>query len=172
MPLGPISGGASASSTPGLPVWTYTAGTMAAGLMKTNSATASAVTQIDLSVTAKNGSGVDLSTFLSTIPGSELSQMVITDSSGKSFVYRVDSSGNFGAYVRFTVTAISSDGTTLAGDFQVSFASGSLSIPNIMASSAFIPVGDGTYTVGLGGSQNGTITTVSGVITAIQEAQL
>lgn len=33
------------------------------------------------------------------------------------------------------------------------------------------PVADGTYTVGIGGTQNGTITTINGVITVIQEAQ-
>lgn len=32
------------------------------------------------------------------------------------------------------------------------------------------PVADGTYTVGLGGSQDGTITITNGVITAVQEA--
>jgi len=32
------------------------------------------------------------------------------------------------------------------------------------------PVANGTYTVGIGGTTNGTITIVGGVITAIQEA--
>ena len=31
-------------------------------------------------------------------------------------------------------------------------------------------VADGTYTVGIGGSTNGTITVVNGIITSIQEA--
>ena len=31
-------------------------------------------------------------------------------------------------------------------------------------------VADGTYTVGIGGTTNGTITVVNGIITAIQEA--
>lgn len=33
-----------------------------------------------------------------------------------------------------------------------------------------VPVADGTYTVGIGSVQNGTITVVGGIITAIQEA--
>ena len=32
------------------------------------------------------------------------------------------------------------------------------------------PVADGTYTVGIGGTTNGTITTVRGIITSVQEA--
>jgi len=32
------------------------------------------------------------------------------------------------------------------------------------------PVADGTYTVGIGTTQNGTITIVNGLITAIQQA--
>lgn len=36
--------------------------------------------------------------------------------------------------------------------------------------SSISPVADGTYTMGIGGTQNGTITIVNGVITAVQEA--
>lgn len=55
-------------------------------------------------------------------------------------------------------------------DLDFSSTSG-IQLPNgILTIKGAAPVGDGTYTVGLGLSQNGTITTVGGIITSIQQA--
>ena len=43
-------------------------------------------------------------------------------------------------------------------------------ISAVLTNSSITPVADGTYTVGIGTTQNGTITISSGIITAVQEA--
>jgi len=59
-----------------------------------------------------------------------------------------------------TATEFFGDGSNLTG----------ITVTQVLTASGISPVADGTYTVGLGLTQNGTITTVSGVITAVQEA--
>lgn len=45
-----------------------------------------------------------------------------------------------------------------------------ISLAPILSTTGIVPVADGTYTVGIGVTQNGTVTTQNGIITAIQEA--
>lgn len=177
MPLGPITGGeGGGSGTPGLPVWTYTAGAMGAGLMKTNSATANAVNQIDLSTTTKNGGsgGDSFGTYLVTLSANagSYSAIVITDSAGKSFFYGIGTVSQLTGYMRLTVFQYGADASTLSGDYQVNFVpAGAPTQELVNQLSGTSAVTDGTYTVGIGGTQNGTITVAKGVIISIQEAQ-
>lgn len=48
--------------------------------------------------------------------------------------------------------------------------SDAIELSNILTAAGITPIADGTYTLGLGVTNNGTITTKSGIITAIQEA--
>ena len=59
-----------------------------------------------------------------------------------------------------TVLAPNGSGTGLTG----------ITMGFVLTSSSITPVADGTYTVGIGGTQNGTITVQSGIITAVQQA--
>lgn len=58
-------------------------------------------------------------------------------------------------------------GNNIAGTYATI---SNVSFTNILTNSGITPIADGTYTVGLGVTTNGTITTVKGLITAIQEA--
>ena len=61
------------------------------------------------------------------------------------------------------------DSETIAFEV-VDWGSGQKQITAFTPSDGTPPVADGTYTVGIGSTQNGTITTKGGIITAIQEA--
>lgn len=157
------------SSTPGLPVWTYTAGAMGAGLMKTDTDNWSTATVIDLSDISKNG--IDISALLLLLPPQSC-VLLFTDSTGKTFAVWGATVSNQSGFVRFGITALSVGSVAITGDYQVSFAPVvPATFDDFLSQYVLSPVVDGTYTVGLGGSQNGTITVTSGIITAIQEAQ-
>lgn len=66
------------------------------------------------------------------------------------------------------------DGTNVTvlcdGTYSVNSSVGAINSTDGYYADGTAPVADGTYTVGIGGSQNGTITVKGGIITAIQEA--
>lgn len=74
-----------------------------------------------------------------------------------------------GAVLQVGVTAITA-GASIDAQAGVNVSGGFLAFAGI-GPAADPPVADGTYTVGIGGTQNGTITFVNGVATAVQEAQ-
>lgn len=156
----------------GLPVFTHVNGgsaTPASGTFTTNADTFNGTTTIHMSSNYKDGD----------------------DNFGRNFAYLgygvMVFSGVGSDIIGWIVTAIAGvtdDVITLTGHFGYSYAgdwSGdyaismmpgvvNLSIDQVLNTSGINPVADGTYTVGIGGSTNGTITIASGVITAVQEA--
>ncbi len=70
-----------------------------------------------------------------------------------------------GNFITSILGVSSSDGTTV-----VPIYADPVSHRLLVNSSATNPVADGTYTVGIGNTTNGTITITNGVITAIQQA--
>lgn len=98
----------------------------------------------------------------------------VANSDGAISVYSVDSyTSSEDGHILGVTSLITGYSTWEAGqDYVFSFIPGMpQSFSEILALSSITPVADGTYTVGIGGTQNGTITVSNGIITSIQEAQ-
>ena len=115
-------GGGGGGSAPGLPVWTYTAGAMAAGMMKTDGYIASATT-ISLSYTAKFGAA-NIANYFSPMNPILIGQycMVLTDSTGRNTFLNVIGLSDQASYADFTVSGGGArDTNEWAGDYQITF---------------------------------------------------
>lgn len=75
-------------------------------------------------------------------------------------------SPTFAGFTQIGGQAPVTDSTYVFGSSSIQTISGVL----VNIGQAFAPFADGVYTVGLGVTQNGTITIQSGIITAIQQA--
>lgn len=160
------SGGAAA-----LPVWTYTATSLGLGLFTTDNALISSTSQIVLSSTDKSGSA-PWSGLLTSLPAG--TSIVLTSSTGATALFQVESPTLVGDDVQFNVFLQAGSGSW-SGDYQVTFLYAfqvTLSYIYSISSPPIAPFPDGNYTVGLGGSQNGMIAIVNGIVTSVQEAQL
>lgn len=163
------SGGGGAS-VPGLPVWTYDGGaTPTASQFSTDQATPAATGLLRVSDSAKNGNA-NWETFLQLLPvGAAL--IFTNTASGASSAFLVTTISDQAGFVDFGVQSLASPSGNWLGDYQVEFAY--VQVPTlaaILTRSSITPIADNVYQVGIGGSQNGTITISGGIITAVQEA--
>lgn len=111
-----ISGGG--GSTPGLPVWTYTAGAQASAKLTTDNSNPVDTTAIALNDTPKNGGSV--TAVLDKLGSGTV--IVLTASTGKSQFFRHTAAPvNAGGVTSYTVAWIGGDTTAWSGDYQVSF---------------------------------------------------
>lgn len=170
---GSLLTGIGGSSTPGLPVWTYTSGAMASGKLKTDNSSPSSTTSIDFSVTPKNG-GVSLQGLFNSMSPAGVT-MILTDANGKSYAFEVTSITNNTTYMTFAVSGTATDAVTWSGDYQVSFLTNNavvysvngvggavtVDVASVQTASSITPCADGTVTPVV------SITTVKGIITAI-----
>lgn len=146
------------SSSPGLPVWAYkSGGADSAGEMTTNGGSAGATTAITFYIIDSKNTA-----FAVGFSGTKGAALVMTDTTGQTNVFSVTGLTYNGGAGTYELQVTNSSGGSWIEDepYQVTF------WPNVGSA-----VADGTYTVGLGGSQNGTITVSNGIITGIQEAQ-
>lgn len=109
-----------------------------------------------------------------------MGSIVLAGANGRIYSWQI-TTVNLTTYITVTVGAfLIGDTTAMTGDFACSTEPNSdvialqinqrANIANVLTNSGIAPIADGTYTVGLGVGSNGTITTVSGIITAVQEA--
>lgn len=169
---GSLAGSGSGTATPGLPVWTYTAGAMAAGKLKTDNAAPASTASIQLSVTPKTGA--TMAAFFATFnTNPRAAFLVLTGSDGAPNTFAVSAVTNNTTYYTFTLTWLS--GTTAwSGDYQVAFStmaefvtsantqSGAVTIDmaSVQTASSITPIADGTV------APVTSITTVKGIVTA------
>lgn len=152
------------------PAWQFTGGALGAGLFTTDNAAIGSTGVININYTAQNGDA-DWHTFWTGGSADLLDQrLIITDSLGRSSAFQIAAVADNGTFVEITAGAIAPQSGNWSGIYQVTLSPKNVSIGTIFQVNGLVPVGNGTYTVGLGGSQNGTITVQDGIITAVQEA--
>ncbi len=104
--------------SPGLPVWTYTAGAMGAGKVTTDNVTISLTGSIVLSKNAKNGGLVNYLTLLGSLPIGGF--LVLTNSAGKSYAFQILSRSSGADSITISVTVIAAVADAWSGDYQLS----------------------------------------------------
>ncbi len=188
-------GVSSGSSTPGLPVWTYSGvgTTPAAGHFQTDNSDPNVPVNIYFNVTPKIG-GMDSADLFTYSTANLL--IVLTSSSGKAYVFQATALGTESGGV---VTILGqwnpvNDGVALSGDYSVSFAPAPQNPPHlsdVLSASSITPIADGTVdgittaegtvtantpptsgdgTFSISGSLGGSITILNGRVTAFTPA--
>ena len=79
-------------------------------------------------------------------------------------------SANGGAGTTVGILKADGVGNVSAASAGTDYAPAAITLSTILPNSSITPVADGTYTVGIGGTTNGTITVQGGIITAVQQA--
>lgn len=114
----PASGGGTTITQ--LPVWTYTAGAMAAGKFKTDNSTPTSVSSISFSDASKTGDQTWEGFFNNSISVGCL--IGLTNSSGVPYFYRVTGIVDNTGFTTLSVAQVSAASTAFSGDFYVTFA--------------------------------------------------
>lgn len=174
------SGGSSAPSY-AFPRWLYVPGgstSPADGTFTADSETVADTTTIYVKQNAADGTNCYLlfnALYADPESGVSVPGLFVNIATGKLVCCEIDSvaTGVPGDVFVFSgaLSALSPRGeTTWSGTYQISFTPYKPSLATVLEKAAITPFADGTYTVGLGVSTNGTITIVSGIITGVIEA--
>jgi hypothetical protein len=176
MNSGIFQGSGSGSSAPGLPVWTYDpalTGTPAAGHFQLDNTNPSLAQNIFINVTPKDNGTLDLTEMFeyiylpSTLITSLLTGKVYSSYVGSNFtVSGAIAASGFGG------GNSSVDSVEMSGDYSFAFSPSNqvqtITFGALQANAGISPIADNTYPIS--GTLGGSITTQSGVITAISEA--
>jgi len=164
-------GGDGASAVQSL-VWTWANGNLTdpvAGTFTTDSNYYDGTSQIYLSEIPKGG-GPNVAVALTQLTGT-CQVFFVNNTTGKIYSYTAPTIVGTVDYLNLSsLNARGVEHVMWSGDYSLVVVPAP-SLLDVLTKDSITPVSDGTYTVGIGGSQNGTITTRNGVITAVQEAQ-
>lgn len=115
----PSSGGVS-SSTPGLPVWTYTAGAMAEGKLTSDNASIAATTSIEVSSQPKSAGTAALLLYFTSCSSGATALQITSLSTGKTSSFAInDVPSDAGDKYILPVSVVGGEGGAWSGDYSV-----------------------------------------------------
>jgi hypothetical protein len=164
---------AEVSTSSALPVWTYEGAGVSptSGGFSPDNVNINATSSLRLSYFATTGTG-NWSTFLLNLPPGASLMFTGEDEVTSVFSIGTAPTDPAGTYIQFQVNPGVIPASAWSGQYKVSFGYATApSMAMVQAASSITPVADGSYTVGIGNSQNGIIQVTQGIIVSVQEAQ-